>query len=84
MPEIRACFRTVLGLLAALSLAFGAAHAQTFPTKPVKIMVGYAPGGPSDIISRVVGAKMGEILGQQFIIENRTGAGGTLATEAVG
>ena len=67
------------------ALAFaGPAFAQsTYPNKPVHILVGFAPGGPSDIISRVVGAKMGEIMGQQFVIENKTGAGGAIATQDV-
>jgi tripartite-type tricarboxylate transporter receptor subunit TctC len=56
---------------------------SNYPTKPIRIVVGFSPGGPSDIISRVVGAKVGEILGQQIIVENRTGAGGTIATEYV-
>ena len=62
----------------------GAALAQSdFPNKPVHFVVGFAPGGPSDIISRVIGAKMGEILGQQVVVENRTGAGGVVATDHV-
>jgi tripartite-type tricarboxylate transporter receptor subunit TctC len=62
----------------------GTAMAQGgYPTKPIRILVGFAPGGPSDIISRVVGGKMGEIMGAQFVIENRTGAGGALATQEV-
>src|SRR5688500_14727671 len=61
----------------------GVASAQAnFPNKPIKILVGFAPGGPSDLIARVVGAKMGEILGGQVVIENRTGAGGMIAAEA--
>ncbi len=54
-----------------------------YPNKPIRILVGFAPGGPSDIISRVVGAKMGEIMGAQFVIENKTGAGGAIATQEV-
>jgi tripartite-type tricarboxylate transporter receptor subunit TctC len=61
-----------------------AALAQSdFPNKPIHFVVGFAAGGPSDIISRVVGAKMGEILGQQVVVENRTGAGGVVATDYV-
>ena len=57
--------------------------AQSFPNKPIRVLVGFAPGGPSDIIARIVGAKTSEILGQQVIIENKTGAGGLIATEAL-
>ena len=70
--------------LGAAVLACGPTHAQSdFPNKPIHFVVGCAPGGPSDIISRVVGAKMGEFLGQQVIVENRTGAGGTVSTDYV-
>jgi tripartite-type tricarboxylate transporter receptor subunit TctC len=69
---------------AVLAVTSGAALAQTsYPNKPVRILVGFAPGGPSDIISRVVGAKMGEIMGTQFIVENKTGAGGVIAADFV-
>src|SRR5262245_18654038 len=72
-----------LGCLVAAGLA-AQAHAQAnYPTKPIRIVVGFAAGGPADIIARVVGGKLGDILGQQVVIENRTGAGGTIATEAV-
>jgi tripartite-type tricarboxylate transporter receptor subunit TctC len=65
-------------------LASGTALAQSdFPTRPIHFVVGFAAGGPSDIISRVIGAKMGEALGQQIVVENRTGAGGTVATDYV-
>jgi tripartite-type tricarboxylate transporter receptor subunit TctC len=73
-------------VIAALTAAVmpGAALAQgSFPNKPIKVVVGFAPGGPSDIIARVVGAKTGEILGAQVVIENKTGAGGVIATESV-
>jgi tripartite-type tricarboxylate transporter receptor subunit TctC len=64
--------------------ASGAALAQAgFPNKPIHFVVGFSAGGPSDIISRVVGAKMSEYLGQQVVVENKTGAGGTIATDHV-
>ncbi len=76
-----ALLSAVVGIAVA---APGIASAQgSFPNKPIKIVVGFSAGGPSDIISRVVGAKMGEVLGAQVVIENKTGAGGAIATEAV-
>jgi len=57
--------------------------AQAYPTRPVKILVGFAAGGAVDINTRLIGQWLSERLGQQFVIENRTGAGGNIATEAV-
>ena len=69
--------------VAALTLS-APAHAQSnYPTKPVRLVVGFAPGGPTDILGRVIGASMSKVLGEQFYVENRTGAGGNIATEAV-
>jgi tripartite-type tricarboxylate transporter receptor subunit TctC len=59
------------------------ASALDYPTRPVRIIVGFAPGGPADTIARLTGHGLSERLGQQFIIENRTGAGTNIATEAV-
>lgn len=63
-------------------LAAGAAHAQ-WPFKPIRIIVGYAPGGTADVSARVVGEAAGRALGQTFIIDNRAGASGGIALEAV-
>ena len=66
-----------------LVLACSVAQAQDFPTRPIKLIVPFPPGGPNDIIARVVGAKMSELLGQAMIVDNRGGAGGVLGTDAV-
>ena len=59
------------------------AYAQAYPTRPVRIIVGFAPGGGNDIMARLIGPWLSERLGQQFVIENRPGAGTNIATEAV-
>lgn len=69
--------------LAALCLAASGAQAQTYPNKPIRLVVGFAPGGNTDTVARVVGQKLGERLGQQVIIENKAGAGGTIGTAEV-
>ena len=74
-------FSAALGVAALTSTV--ALSQSSYPNKPIRILVGFAPGGPSDIISRVVGAKMGDIMGAQFVVENKTGAGGAIATQDV-
>ena len=69
-------------LFAAL-LVLASASAGAFPDKPVRFVIGFTPGGPSDILARAVGQKLAERWGQQVVIENRPGAGGNLAAEAV-
>ncbi len=59
------------------------ARAQSYPVRPVRWIVGFAAGGPQDIVARLLGQWLSERLGQQFVIENRAGAGGNIATEAV-
>jgi tripartite-type tricarboxylate transporter receptor subunit TctC len=68
---------------AALQALSRFAWAQAYPTRPVRIVVGFAPAGPGDIVARLIGQSLSERLGQQFIIDNRPGAGGNIGTEAV-
>jgi tripartite-type tricarboxylate transporter receptor subunit TctC len=68
---------------AALPAVSRIARAQTYPARPVRLVVGFAPGGTTDIGARLMGQWLSERLGQQFIIENRTGAATNIATEAV-
>ncbi len=70
-------------LALALALAAPLACAQTFPERPVRFVVGFTPGGPSDILARALGQKLAERFGQQVIVENRPGAGGNIAAELV-
>lgn len=70
--------KLVLGIAAAATLAFaGGAQAQAYPTKPITMIVPFAAGGPTDIIARIVADHMSKTLGQQLVIENVAGAGGT-------
>src|SRR5215470_2161633 len=68
---------------ALLPVASRIARAQTYPTRPVRIIVGFPPGGGGDITARIIGQWLSERLGQPFIIENRPGAGSNIATETV-
>ena len=77
--------KTTSRLITALLLlgAAGTAFAQSYPTKPIRMMIGFPPGGGTDIIGRIVAQKLGEALGQQIIVDNRGGASGQLAAELV-
>jgi tripartite-type tricarboxylate transporter receptor subunit TctC len=68
--------------LAGVALA-AAAHAQEYPTRPVRLLVGYPAGGGADGLARTVSARLGDVLGQQVIVDNRPGAGGTVAADAL-
>src|SRR5262245_3203124 len=59
------------------------ARAQKYPARPVRLISGFAAGGPNDVLARLIGQWLSERLGQPFVMENRPGAGGNIATEAV-
>lgn len=73
--------RTLLAFVTALSAA--SVWSQAYPARTVRVVVPYAPGGGSDILGRLVSAKVGEMLGQQFVLDNRPGGGSTIGTQVV-
>src|SRR5262245_12145466 len=78
--------RTLLRLAAGAAALPAASHlawAQAYPSRPVRLIVGFAAGGTTDITARLVGQWLSDRLGQQFLVENRTGAATNIATEAV-
>ena len=77
--------RLALGsLVAVFALAAGGVNAQDqYPSKPVRIVVSFSAGGPTDTVARVMGAKMAELMGQQFLVENKAGAGGNIGADLV-
>jgi tripartite-type tricarboxylate transporter receptor subunit TctC len=70
-------------VLACALVGAGAKAEDKYPSKPVRIIVSFSAGGPTDIVARVMGAKMGDLLGQQFVVENRVGAGGNIGADQV-
>ena len=72
-----------LAIALAAMMSAGAAFAQGYPDRPVKVIVPFAPAGPTDVIARIVADKLSASLGHQFYVENRAGAGGNIGTAAV-
>src|SRR4051794_30225628 len=72
----------ILACAAAALIAATHAHAQTFPSKPIRIVVPFAAGGPADITARTIGPRMTELLGPPIIVDNRGGANGVIGAEA--
>ena len=79
LQKILAASAVVLGLLGAPA----ASQAQNFPTQPVKLIVPFAPGGTPDIYGRIMSAELQKLWNQPVVVENRTGAGGTIGTDSV-
>lgn len=78
--------RTALGLIATAVPSIAAIRgvsAADYPTRPVRFVVGYPPGGATDILARLIGQRLSETLGQQFVVENKPGAGNNIGTESV-
>src|SRR5882757_914682 len=82
LPHRRQFLHLAAGAVA-LPAVSRVARAQAYPTRPVRIVVGFAAGGVNDILARLVGQALSERLGQPFVVENRPGAGSNIATEAV-
>src|SRR5690348_2293674 len=71
-------------VLTSLLIASLPTQAQdNYPSRPIRMIIPFAAGGPTDIVGRIMGAKMGEVMRQQFVVEDRTGAGGNIGAEAV-
>ena len=75
--------RSLLSLPPALALAAPALAQQAYPSRPIRVLIGFSPGGSTDVTARIMSAKLQSLLGQSIVIENRPGAGGNIATEAV-
>jgi len=80
--KIRTCL-CVAGLAAASFITVSTAQAQDYPTRPITFVTGFAPGGSTDLVARIVAAQMSEELGQSVIVENKPGAGGSIASQFV-
>ena len=82
LPHRRQVLHLAAGA-AALPVVSRIAQAQGYPSRPVRMIVGYPPGGTADVVARLISQQLSERLGQPFVVENRPGAGTNIATETV-
>jgi tripartite-type tricarboxylate transporter receptor subunit TctC len=80
--KLRALLRAALGALTLVGLCTGA-QAQDYPSRPLRMVVAFTPGGPTDAMARLIADKLGDKLGQRVIVENRPGAGGNIGYDSV-
>src|SRR5215203_4262563 len=80
---VKLAFKFALSICSLAAVATSIAPAQDYPSRPITLVVPYAAGGGNDVMARIVGEKMSKTLGQQVVIENRPGAGGSTATRQV-
>src|SRR6195952_3681712 len=83
MTVARRQFLQLAAGAAVLPAVSGIARAETYPARPIRLIIGYTPGGSADLTARLMGQWLSERLGQPFVIENRPGGGTNIATEAV-
>ena len=83
MKTFASMLRATVAVMAAFTVVHGSALAQGYPAKPLRLVVPFAPGGPNDILGRLVAQKLTEAWGQQVVVDNRGGAGGTVGLEAL-
>lgn len=83
MERIIGAYSAIGVVTAAVTLSAAPAFAQEYPAKPIRIVVGFAPGGSNDIVARQLGPRIAELLGQQVVVDNRPGANATIGTEHV-
>jgi tripartite-type tricarboxylate transporter receptor subunit TctC len=81
--HVRLAIHAAVACIVGLAMAGATARADDYPTRPVRLIVGFPPGSAADITARVLGQRMGQILGQQFVVETKPGAGSSLAAEFV-
>jgi tripartite-type tricarboxylate transporter receptor subunit TctC len=83
MTNVRAVLAAACLVLAGTGFGTGLAAAQNYPTRPVRLIIPFPPGGSNDVVGRLIAIKLGDRLGKQVVVDNRSGAGGVIGTEAV-